>query len=153
MPGLNVARSTAMARRALSVAAMAVSLAAASPAAAATGAFGHSGRWITDSAGRVAVLHGVNMVNKLAASGYAPDGVGFGEDDAAFLARNGFNVVRLGIIWKGLEPRPGVYDDAYLDRIERTYRTLHRHGIAVLLDFHQDMYNERFQGEGAPDWA
>jgi endoglycosylceramidase len=23
----------------------------------------------------------------------------------------------------------------------------------VLLDFHQDMYNERFQGEGAPDWA
>ena len=23
----------------------------------------------------------------------------------------------------------------------------------MLLDFHQDMYNERFQGEGAPDWA
>ena len=27
------------------------------------------------------------------------------------------------------------------------------HGIASLLDFHQDMFNERFQGEGAPDWA
>jgi endoglycosylceramidase len=27
------------------------------------------------------------------------------------------------------------------------------HGIYSLLDFHQDMWNERFQGEGAPDWA
>ena len=26
-------------------------------------------------------------------------------------------------------------------------------GIEVLLDFHQDLFNERFQGEGAPDWA
>ena len=30
---------------------------------------------------------------------------------------------------------------------------LHKHGIAALLDFHQDLYNERYQGEGAPDWA
>ena len=98
-------------------------------------------------------LHGFNMVNKLQASGYAPDGVGFSDDDARFLARNGFNVIRLGIIWKALEPQPGVYDDSYLNRIYRTYRVLRRHGIAVLLDFHQDMFNERFQGEGAPDWA
>ena len=62
-------------------------------------------------------------------------------------------MIRLGIIWKALEPQPGVYDDAYLDRIERTYRVLRKQGIAVLLDFHQDLYNERFQGEGAPDWA
>jgi endoglycosylceramidase len=27
------------------------------------------------------------------------------------------------------------------------------HGIVSLLDFHQDMYNEKFQGEGAPAWA
>jgi endoglycosylceramidase len=115
--------------------------------------YGHAGRFITDARGRVVTLHGANMVNKLAASGYAPDGVGFGKDDARFLAANGFFVIRLGIIWKGLEPQPGVYDDAYLSRIMRTYKVLHKQGIAVLLDFHQDMYNERFQGEGAPDWA
>ena len=23
----------------------------------------------------------------------------------------------------------------------------------MLLDFHQDLFHERFQGEGAPDWA
>lgn len=115
--------------------------------------FDHAGRFITDSQDRVVTLHGFNMVNKLANTGYAPDGVGFGKDDARFLARNGFNVVRLGIIWKALEPQPGVYDDAYLGQIVRTYRILQKQGIAVLLDFHQDLYNERFQGEGAPDWA
>jgi len=131
----------------------ALTLTAAAPAAAAPSRYGHEGRWITDGSGRVVVMHGFNMVNKLAASGYAPEGVGFGADDARFLARNGFSVVRVGIVWKALEPQPGVYDDAYLGRVERTYRVLQRRGIAVLLDFHQDMYNERFQGEGAPDWA
>lgn len=131
-----------------------IAAAGATSARAADGVrYGQQGRWITDAEGRVTVLRGVNMVNKLQESGYAPSAIGFGDDDAAFLARNGFDVVRLGVIWKGLEPRPGQYDDAYLARIERTYRTLRRHGIAVLLDFHQDQYNERFQGEGAPDWA
>ncbi|MCW2659182.1 MAG: endoglycoceramidase [Mycobacterium sp.] len=31
--------------------------------------------------------------------------------------------------------------------------TLASHGIVSLLDFHQDLYNEAFQGEGAPAWA
>ena len=48
---------------------------------------------------------------------------------------------------------PGVYDERYLDQIAGTVRMLAAHGIASLLDFHQDMFNERFQGEGAPDWA
>ena len=121
--------------------------------AASAATYGHAGRFITDGQGRVVTLHGFNLVNKIQASGYAPDAIGFGRDDARFIAGNGFNVVRLGIIWKGLEPQPGVYDDTYLNRIYRTYRMLHKQGIAVLLDFHQDMYNERFQGEGAPDWA
>jgi endoglycosylceramidase len=112
---------------------------------------GHSGRWITDPNGRVTVLHGLNMVNKRPP--YAPDAVGFGEDDAAFLASEGYDTVRLGVIYKAVEPSPGVYDDAYLARIEETVNTLGRHGIVSLLDFHQDLYNERFQGEGWPDWA
>jgi endoglycosylceramidase len=65
-------------------------------ASAGGGRFGQEGRWITDAAGRVVVLHGVNMVNKLQASGYTPDAIGFGDDDARFLARNGFNAVRSG---------------------------------------------------------
>lgn len=84
---------------------------------------------------------------------YYPAAAGFGADDAAFLRRMGFNVVRVGVIWKAVEPKPGVYNDRYLKHIAATVRTLAKHGIFSLLDFHQDMYNERFQGEGAPDWA
>jgi endoglycosylceramidase len=112
---------------------------------------GHAGRWIIDASGRVVIVHGINMVYKLPP--YDPAAIGFGDDDAAFLARIGFNAVRVGVIWKALEPSPGVYDDAYLAKIASTVRTLARHGVLALLDFHQDMYNERFQGEGAPDWA
>jgi endoglycosylceramidase len=111
----------------------------------------HAGRWITDADGRVTVLHGLNMVNKRPP--YAPDAVGFGDDDAAFLASEGYNTVRVGVIYKAVEPEPGVYDDAYLARIQATVDTLARHGIVSLVDFHQDLFNERFQGEGWPDWA
>ena len=109
------------------------------------------GRWLLDEIGRVRIDHGVNMVYKRPP--YAADATGFGADDARFLARNGFTTVRLGLVWKAVEPRPGRYDDAYLARVRRTVRILHSHGIVALLDFHQDLFNERFQGEGAPDWA
>lgn len=108
-------------------------------------------RWLLDTHGRTLVLHGLNMVYKLPP--YAPDAIGFGKDDAEFLAANGFTTVRLGLIWKAVEPQPGQYDDAYLARIRRTANVLADAGIWTMLDFHQDLYNERFEGEGAPDWA
>lgn len=108
-------------------------------------------RFLVAPDGRVIITAGVNMVDKRPP--YAPDATGFSADDAAFLERNGFTSVRLGVIWKAVEPRPGKYDDAYLMRIRRTIRMLARHGIRTLLDFHQDLYNEKFQGEGAPGWA
>src|SRR3954453_9007610 len=111
----------------------------------------HAGRWMTGADGRVVVLHGVNMVYKRPPC--APAAIGFDAADAAFLRAEGYDTVRVGIIYKAVEPRPGAYDDAYLDRIRATVDTLARHGIVSLLDFHQDLYNERFEGEGWPDWA
>jgi endoglycosylceramidase len=119
--------------------------------AAAASALGHAGRWITDPDGRVVMLHGLNMVSKLPP--FLPSAEGFGADDARFLARNGFNTVRLGVIYRALEPSPGHYDTHYLSRLVRTQRILARQGIQTLIDFHQDLYNERFSGEGWPDWA
>src|SRR4051812_46560242 len=134
------------------VGAIAVLACATGPAAAAPQPpFSHVGRFITDSGGRVFVSHGVNLVYKVPP--YEPSVTGFGDDDAAFLAREGFNSVRLGVIYKAVEPQPGVYDDNYLRKIVQTVAVLEKHGITPLLDFHQDMYNERFQGEGWPDWA
>jgi endoglycosylceramidase len=137
--------------RALLLAVLITAVTSASASAATTTPLGHAGRWITGADGRVAVLHGLNMVFKRPP--YAPDAVGFGDDDAAFLAQEGFDTVRLGVIYEAVEPRPGVYDDAYLARIQQTVDVLGRHGIAVLLDFHQDLFSERFQGEGFPEWA
>ncbi len=113
--------------------------------------FTNHGRFITDSSGRAFLVAGINMVDKRPP--YRADAVGFGDDDAAFLAANGFNAVRLGVIWKAVEPQPGQYDDAYLGHIRDEIQMLANHGIATLVDFHQDLYNEAFQGEGAPDWA
>ncbi len=129
----------------------AVGAGAGAASAAPTQPLSHAGRWITDARGRVVIVHGINMVYKLPP--YAPAATGFGDDDAAFLARIGFNAVRVGVIWKALEPSPGHYDDAYVANIASTVKTLARHGVLSLLDFHQDMFNEKFQGEGAPDWA
>jgi endoglycosylceramidase len=89
---------------------------------------------------------------------YRPEDTGFGADDARFLRRHGFNTVRLGVIYKALEPKPPTaagkprYRNGYLRSIARTQRLLARHKITTLLDFHQDLYNEKFQGEGWPDW-
>lgn len=112
---------------------------------------GHAGRWITDAQGRVVILHGFNMISK--EPPYTLEALGFGDDDAEFLARNGFNAVRVGFMWKATEPEAGVYDDAYLDSIARTIQTLGRHGVLSQLDFHQDYYHEKLGGQGFPDWA
>jgi endoglycosylceramidase len=139
--------------RSLAVALLALGLTGLAPAAHAEVAHRPrpAGHWLLDAQGRVRIDHGVNMVLKRPP--YAPDATGFGADDARFLARNGFTTVRLGLVWKAVEPRPGEYDDRYLARVRRTVRVLHRHGVVALLDFHQDLFHERFQGEGAPDWA
>lgn len=112
---------------------------------------GREGRRLTDAAGRTVVLHGVNVVNKRPP--YHPAALGFDERHAAFIAAQGWNTVRLGIIWRAAEPRPGLYDDAYLDAIAETAALLARHGQHVLVDLHQDMFHERYGGEGFPDWA
>jgi endoglycosylceramidase len=121
------------------------------PATGSLPALSNTGTWITNSAGQVVLMHGANEVYKVAP--YEPSASGFNEEDAAFLAANGFNVVRLGVIWSAVEPEPGVYDTDYLDSINATVQMLADHGIYTIVDMHQDNYSEAFQGEGAPAWA
>jgi endoglycosylceramidase len=115
------------------------------------GEFGHLGRWITHPDGRIAVLRGLNVVNKVAP--FHLGATGFDSVHAAFLQAQGFNSVRTAVIWSALEPEPGVFDDDYLTHVRDTIRLCHSHGLHVLLDFHQDMANERFGGHGWPGWA
>ncbi len=135
------------------------------------------GPYLYDRHGRVVFFHGVNAVYK-----YAPFEVypapgkpwNFSAADASLMARLGFNVVRLGMTWSGLEPGtapandpaicgrgtptdPHQFDQAvfnqYVQRLRTTVNLLGRFHIYTILDMHQDVYNKIFDGEGAPTWA
>jgi len=107
------------------------------------------GNRFMDEEGRQVILHGINMVNKDKASNYIGT---WDEEDFRKLKEWGFNVVRLGIIWDGVEPEPGKYDDAYLAEMEKLADDAAKHGLWVFLDMHQDLYGVDY-GDGAPQWA
>jgi len=157
--------------------------AAPSPGDPAAGAIGPvtapGGPFLVDRYGRAVLLHGVDLVYKVPP--YEVEVTGSGPNvltvpEVQRMAALGFDVVRLGIIWKGLEPgtapmddpaicRPGTprasgpdqFDaavfDAYLARLDATIALLGSYGIYSLVDMHQDVYSDVFGGEGAPDWA
>ncbi len=136
-----------------------------------------SGPFLTDSLGRVVLLRGVNAVYKRAPYElYADPGKpwNFTAADAQRMAKLGFNIVRLGVIWEGLEPgtlgpnnpaicTPGTpgnahqfnaaVADAYLAKVAKTVNLLGKYHIYTLLDMHEDVYSSEFGGEGAPPWA
>jgi endoglycosylceramidase len=109
-------------------------------------------RFVRDDQGRALVLHGVNVDN-LAKSD--PLRVGWiGRADILRLSADwGFNVARHQIFWDAVEPAPGVYDEAYLDRVAERLDWYAEAGVWVILDMHQDVYAERFCCDGAPAWA
>ena len=158
------------------------------------------GAYLTDAVGRRLELHGVNLVAKCGGGARATTAAGapcvgpaqgprlayvlspaasdpgrrFTAADARTLARLGFNIVRLGIIWEGLEPgratvvpndprycdphRRGTsfpslgsadpYDPAtvraYLARTDKIVALLARAGIRVVIDMHQDAWGSAF---------
>jgi endoglycosylceramidase len=109
-----------------------------------------AGRWLVDATGRAVVFHGMNDVEK--SPPFYPAAAELGEDDAVFLASEGFEMLRLGVDFRGLMPAPGMIDDAYVEHLAETVDAFARHGIFVLLDFHQDGFSPMFNGNGLPDW-
>ena len=106
------------------------------------------GRFL-DREGRQVILHGVNLVNKDPGVGYlGPEG----PETFANFRRWGFNCIRLGVIWDGLEPEPGQFNEAYLRGIDRQIAWARENGLYVFLDMHQDLYSVLFS-DGAPAWA
>jgi len=102
-----------------------------------------------DAEGRHVLLHGINLVNKDPNAGYFFDA---GLELFAAMREWGFNVVRLGVIWDGLEPEPGVYDEMYLSRLDQQIAWAKAHDLYVFLDMHQDLYSVLYS-DGAPEWS
>ena len=109
------------------------------------------GMRFVDEKGRTLIFHGVNV------SGFAkraPSYVSWHtEADYDRLKAWGMNLIRHLIFWVALEPYPGSFNDAYLEEVEERVRWAEKRGIYVLLDMHQDLYSEKYSGDGAPFWA
>lgn len=130
-----------------------------------------AGGRIVDALGREVVLRGVN-VNALVEYwpyGSFPTTFPFTEADADAISGIGWNVVRLLVSWSRIEPEPGRYDEAYLDRVAAVVRQLERRGVYSIIDLHQDAWgpslaaprgtvcpageSPAFGWDGAPAWA
>lgn len=107
------------------------------------------GHRFVDADGREILLHGVNMVCKDKKSHYIGD---WSEQDFKHLKNWGINVIRLGVIWDGIEPEPNVYHEEYIENLRHFIHLAHQQDIWVFLDMHQDLFSSRF-GDGAPAWA
>ncbi|WP_430810434.1 MULTISPECIES: cellulase family glycosylhydrolase [unclassified Carboxylicivirga] len=102
-----------------------------------------------DDHGREVILHGINVVNKNPDEGYIYNG---GPEFYKLLKQQGFNSIRFIIIWDGLEPEPGVYNEAYLQEIDKRIEWAAANGLFVILDMHQDLFSVKY-ADGAPEWA
>jgi endoglycosylceramidase len=115
-----------------------------------------SGTRFIDSFGRQVIFSGINKVNKDPKKNYIDS-----DSSETFnqFRKWGLNCVRLGIIWAGVEPEPGKYNEKYLDKIEEQVNQAAQNGIYVLLDMHQDLFGASTEdgstsmGDGAPQWA
>jgi len=98
---------------------------------------------------RELILNGINLIIKDASQGYL---CGMEKKEFKQISDWGFNVIRLGIIWDGLEPEPGVYNDSMFLCLDERISWAKEYGLYVLLDMHQDLYSVQFS-DGAPEWA
>ncbi len=109
-----------------------------------------NGTKFIDGFGRQILLNGMNLVNKNPKENY------IGQYTNPEIFKNfkkwGFNVIRLGIIWDGLEPEPGVYNEEYLQEIDKQIKLAEDNGLFVFLDMHQDLFSVKYS-DGAPKWA
>ena len=110
-----------------------------------------------DGFGRERLFRGVNVVYK--DPPWLPTATSFNTnfswvaDDAKLLASMGFNLIRLGVMWPGVNPHSAeAVDHEYIAGIKLMIATAAAQGIYTMIDPHQDEMNPRFCGEGAPNW-
>ena len=137
--------------------------------------FSKSGSWFRDEHARYVLFRGVNFASRSKLPPYLP----IAPLDAKVLTpadlkkeiesvkpqldlmnNLGFNVVRLLISWKAIEPRPNPNLEEllpegrqYLTHMKEIIDELYARNIYVFLDFHQDIANEVYGGDGFPDWT
>ena len=64
----------------------------------------------------------------------------------------GFNAIRLGAMWSGVEPEQGHINETYIDILKEIVDGLRSNGIYTYLDMHQDVLTEVASYNGIPRW-
>ncbi|MBC8067719.1 MAG: cellulase family glycosylhydrolase, partial [Deltaproteobacteria bacterium] len=109
-----------------------------------------SGGALRDEHDRVCLLRGVNVSGRSKLPPFLPF-----EDPAPLdrLADWGMNAIRLLVIWEAIEPARGRIDHDYIARVRSIVAAAGERGLAVIVDFHQDIYASPFCGDGFPPWT
>jgi endoglycosylceramidase len=109
--------------------------------------------YMVDSEGRVRIFHGFHSVAKHE-PWYLEDILNVSRFN--YYRSWGFNVIRLGVMWSGAQPKegPNGFNDTYLILLERAVRMMGTYGINVILDMHQDVASSAFHTyDGFPRWV
>jgi len=134
-----------------------------------------NGSWFNDEQGRYLLFRGVNFASRTKLAPYLPiapleikklsqlnleQEIKSVKPDLDRLRDMGFNIVRLLISWKGIEPYPNPNLEEllpegrqYLTFMKKIIDELYARKLYVFLDFHQDIAHEVYGGDGFPDWA
>jgi len=110
-----------------------------------------------DTQGNALIFHGVNAIQKSfpwhPSTGDFDPSSSLNAEDMQNLKDWGFNAVRLGVMWHGVEPEQGQYNSTYLQVVRRMVDDMYDQGIYTIVDFHQDVIAEKWCGEGIPSWV
>ncbi len=115
----------------------------------------HEGRWLTDSLGRVVMLHGGNVIQLVGDAHLAGAGAGrdrWRPETPRLLAQAGFNGARLIVFMDRVAPQPNRIDHGYLDAVAATVTAYADQGVVTLIDFHQDEFGPEVGVRGLPAW-
>jgi hypothetical protein len=133
------------------------------------------GIWFHDSHGRYILFRGVNFGSRSKLAPYLPiaplgmdaidqprlkEEIESVKTELDLLKKLGFNIIRLLISWKAIEPKPNpnlnelmTEGREYLTLVNQIINELYRRDLYIILDFHQDIAHEVYGGDGFPDWA
>jgi len=137
-----------------------VLLAACSSTPHATSPLSSDGTQLRDDRGRIALLRGINARVDGVFDVTFSDGrtalepiPSLDDSDCTRMHELGLDFLRLPINWSAIEPAQGMYDDAYLDRVDAAVQCAARAGLYVMIDLHEDAYSKEIGEDGAPLWA
>jgi endoglycosylceramidase len=117
------------------------------------------GTTLRDALGRAVILRGVDAGGRSKLTPYVPFDFASTDFDTALgayldrAASWGIDALRVPFVWAAVEPTQGSYDATFLAHYDALLDGAWSRGMYTVVDFHQDIYAERFCGDGFPDWT